>query len=128
MGVAAIRFPPHKHDERTDPDLPVGLCQWDIEAQHPFWKSFRSDLALPALAAFCPVGGDQNRDDNFTPIAIFRRTPSGIEHAVVGTMLRPWLDGIASGMSTDRRYPDVPRNYHARIVSMQTRNQESESP
>lgn len=52
--------------------------------------------AIPAFAAFCKEGCDQNMEisEAYTLYAVLRRLGDGIEVEIVGEMLRPWLDGI----------------------------------
>jgi hypothetical protein len=51
--------------------------------------------AIPAFAAYCKEGCHQDMDysEAYSPYAVFRRKAAEIEIEVVGTMLRPWLDG-----------------------------------
>jgi hypothetical protein len=52
--------------------------------------------AIFAFAAYCKEGCHQEMDysEAYTPYAVFRRDCEKIAIEVVGTMLRPWLDGI----------------------------------
>jgi hypothetical protein len=51
--------------------------------------------AIPLFAAFCKEGNQENDfADNYTPYAVFRRQPDGVSLEIVGTMQRPWLDGV----------------------------------
>jgi hypothetical protein len=63
-----------------------------------YWED--NGEAIPAFAAFCIEGGDQEMEslEAYTPYAIFRRKGTEIkeveiETTIVGEMLRPWLDG-----------------------------------
>lgn len=52
---------------------------------------------IPAFAAYCKEGGHQsfdNPDEVYTPYAILRRQGDAVDTEIVGTMLRPWLDGV----------------------------------
>jgi hypothetical protein len=53
--------------------------------------------AISLFAAFCSEGSNQCMDpaDCYVPWGVVRRGARGLELEVVGTMLRPWLDGIA---------------------------------
>lgn len=52
--------------------------------------------AIPAFAAFCKEGSHQCMEfgEAYSPYAIFRRQGPEIEVEVVGSLLRPWLNGI----------------------------------
>lgn len=52
--------------------------------------------AIPLFAAFCEEGANQDMVPRqaFTPYAVLRREDDEISVDVVGTMVRPWLDGV----------------------------------
>ena len=101
---------------RTDPDLPSHLNQFKFETDFLLFPGW--DKTVPALAAFCLEGGDQNYpEQSFAPLAIYRKSPTGVAVEMVGEMHRPWLDGVAFGDGNDRIFPDVPSSYSARIAS-----------
>ncbi len=52
---------------------------------------------IPAFAAYCKEGGHQDfhdPDESFTPYAILHPEGEAVDIEIVGTMLRPWLDGV----------------------------------
>ncbi len=104
------------HDPVNLPNLPGQFeLQWAVEAEQLWQPDHRfgwdqNGLAIPAFAAFCKSGSDQDMtlEEAFVPYAIFRRIQpllidlpqplhtetSWIEVEIVGQMLRPWLDGV----------------------------------
>jgi len=60
--------------------------------------------AIPAFAAFCEEGSDQEMTiyEAYVPYALFERHGEEVEVRFVGTMLRPWLDGVPPASSSDR--------------------------
>jgi len=82
-GIAKVRF--------TSEGDPHYMRQvWDA------WSG--NDDFIPLFAAFCKEGGVQveSHTHNYAPFAIFRRGSDGadIEIEIIGSMLRPWLDGV----------------------------------
>ena len=65
-----------------------------IEYNEYSWQD--NGNAVATFAAYCKEGCSQEMDylEAYTPYAVFRRQEAGIEIEIVGTMLRPWLDGI----------------------------------
>ena len=53
--------------------------------------------AIPLFAAFCSEGAHQEMKhlEGYSPYAVFKRSEQDIDIEIVGTMLRPWLDGVA---------------------------------
>ncbi len=98
-------------DPEPDPDLPPGIAQRTL-SEYPSLDVSR-DLAVPALAAYCLEGGDQNLIESFTPYAVVRRRGNDIDIDIVGEIHRPWLDGVAIDASTDRIWHHTPRGYGA---------------
>lgn len=81
-----------------DPNFPGGSSEylwretWRVRGR---WDA--NGQAISLFAAFCPEGGSQDASDreNCRPYALFRPTADGgVSVQVVGTMLRPWLDGV----------------------------------
>ncbi|MDC0712576.1 hypothetical protein POL68_29200 [Stigmatella sp. ncwal1] len=77
---------PHAIDEDT------WYALFDAYVHH--WPS--NGDAIPLFAAFTREGCHQDMTlaEAYTPYAHFRRTPQGFTTEVVGTMLRPWLEGV----------------------------------
>jgi hypothetical protein len=71
---------------------------WEFEDEEYSW--YDNGNAIPAFAAYCKEGCHQDMDylEAYSPYAVFRRKEGSIEIEVVGEMLRPWLDGVLSGM------------------------------
>jgi hypothetical protein len=55
-----------------------------------------NENAVATFAAYCKEGCSQEMGyfEAYTPYAVFRRKEGDIEIEIVGTMLRPWLDGV----------------------------------
>jgi hypothetical protein len=64
-----------------------------IKYNEYYWQD--NENAVATFAAYCKEGGSQDMDysEAYTPYAVFRRQEGDIEIEIVGTMLRPWLDG-----------------------------------
>lgn len=77
-----------------------GRRQWNLvdftESPERHWAP--NGYCIPLFAAFCIEGGHQEGDylEFESPIAIYRRTgPKSASMEFVGTMVRPWLDGVS---------------------------------
>ncbi len=73
------------------------------------WIWDNNGEAIPLFAAFCHEEGNQEESfaANYTPYAIFRRSAQSgapAELEVIGTMRRPWLDGVGP-REFDELYP-----------------------
>jgi hypothetical protein len=78
------------------------------------------NTSIPLFAAFCLQGSLQdNFIDMFSPYAIFRRSANGITIEVVGTLRRPWLDGV---MPLDQIETEVPDDVYWSIYGDGTDN------
>lgn len=78
-------------------NLPAGLDQATLECEtHRYisWDANGESIAL--FAAFCREDCHQEMDpgEAYTPYAFFRRRGEQIDVEVVGTLRRPWLDGV----------------------------------
>jgi hypothetical protein len=81
-----------EHD--ADPvNHPPGFEPWDLPYVE-VWDD--NDESISLFAAFCTEGADQEMPwlEAYTPYAIFRRDGDAVRVEVVGTMIRPWLDGV----------------------------------
>jgi hypothetical protein len=81
-----------EHD--ADPvNHPPGFEAWDLPYVE-VWDD--NDESISLFAAFCTEGADQEMPwlEAYTPYAIFRRDGDAVRVEVVGTMIRPWLDGV----------------------------------
>jgi hypothetical protein len=88
-----------EYDPVNLPGLP-SLYRISSEAYHKVedeeyaWRD--NGNAVATFAAYCKEGCHQEMDylEAYTPYAVFRWKEADIEIEVVGTMLRPWLDGV----------------------------------
>lgn len=73
------------HEEIDEGEKEFGGFRWDSMG-----------MAIPAFAAFCREGADQEMEyrEAFSPYAIFRKSGDDIATEIVGQKFRPWLDGI----------------------------------
>jgi hypothetical protein len=81
------------------PELPssyeiYSAARSQIEYSEYYWQD--NENAVATFAAYCKEGGSQDMGylEAYTPYAVFRRQEGDIEMEIVGTMLRPWLDGV----------------------------------
>jgi hypothetical protein len=74
-------------------NLPKGVAQYDLDSVR-HWDS--NNEAIPRFAAFTKEDCDQEMTmgESYVPYAIFRRRGGDVAIETVGTMLRPWLDGV----------------------------------
>jgi hypothetical protein len=73
---------------------------WEITSD---WED-SNDINIPLFAAFCLETSQEDEYlDAYSPYAIFRRNGSEIEINTVGTMLRPWLDGVMPLVELDEQ-------------------------
>ena len=77
-------------------NLPPGLSHSALQDSEVWLHWDDNGEAIPLFAAFTKEGCDQEMSlgEAYSPYALFRRTAAGIDVAIVGTMLRPWLDGV----------------------------------
>lgn len=93
--------------DRGEPDsanLPDGVSRWDIEDDEAHWVDWDSNGdAIPAFAAFCKEGCHQemSEEETHSVYAVFRRREASADIAVVGEVLRPWLDGVCPQWDED---------------------------
>jgi hypothetical protein len=85
------------------PELPssyeiYSAARSQISYNEYYWQD--NENAVATFAAYCKEGGSQDMGylEAYTPYAVFRRQEADIEIEVVGTMLRPWLDGVRSNV------------------------------
>jgi hypothetical protein len=103
IGVQLVEDENDDFDPVNLPGLP-GRYEIDRIAQTVYeyaeysWNN--NNNVVPAFAAYCKEGCHQEMADleAYSPYAVFRRKEGSIEIEVVGEMLRPWLDGVLSGM------------------------------
>lgn len=93
----------------TNPEGPESL-EFHLSGAGFYWDS--NGLAIPAFAAYCREGANQNMDyeDTCNPYAIFRKTADGIAVEVIGECLRPWLEGIRPGFWASWIEPGFPED------------------
>ena len=74
------------------------ITNWDGKKAYQYWQDWDSnDGAIPLFAAFCMEGGHQEGGElEFSlPCAILRRAAGNdVTVEVLGTMARPWMDGV----------------------------------
>lgn len=78
-------------------NLPPGIDPMVLERETMWevpWDS--NEEAISLFAAFCLEDCHQEMEpgEAYAPYAIFRRQGTNVEVEVVGTMRRPWLDGV----------------------------------
>lgn len=100
-----------KGQAKTDPaNLPgpesIATIRWDKSLPVLPWEE--NWQAIPLFAAFCKesdvLGGPIM--EAYSPFAIFRNTPDGVEIDFCGEMFRPWLDGLCPIAMGVNRSPD----------------------
>ena len=94
----AAVFDEARDDYGVDAVNLANVADFDLWA---YWQRLSWDdnnEAIPLFAAFCVAGSqDLSSLENCRPFCIFRRLDDGSTVIdVVGEMVRPWLDGVAS--------------------------------
>lgn len=95
----------------SEEDVPPPIGPWlatalktDVDPEA--WDA--EGAAIPLFAAFTKEGCDQHMQlhESYAPFAVFTRSGRSVEPRVIGTMMRPWLDGAAP--MADHERDDTP--------------------
>ncbi|MCA9710085.1 MAG: hypothetical protein KDK70_29875 [Myxococcales bacterium] len=90
------RSPAELIDELVNQQMDELVNQQMDGQEFPFMGWDENGESISLFAAFCEEGCHQDMRylEAYAPYALFRRSDDGITVEVVGTMKRPWLDGV----------------------------------